>query len=267
MNKMLKNEWLDKDGNSSIYTKYGTPRLVQFLTDKVTAGQTVLIESVFNYYQEDGKMRSGARVILEVPYGKEHIVDEKVSEQSKLALQYEVEKQYEKELLGRTKDAYVAPFVEKLAKTHDIAGRNLLIAHISGGANILADMAETKHRAMTHPQKQEKQQDKNTCVVFVRPGVGKAVKRPDGKIKGYRLEWKDVYTGKQQGVFLPVKADGISVQKINGKSKYNGWLLVKMDKNTIVRNGPADFDYKSLQNVVKKLNKEVLEKTHNEISR
>ena len=208
--------FLDKDGNSILYNRFGSKRLVQFNTFKKLDDDKVMIGAVFHYPGHN----VGANAILEVSCGNGQLVDKNVSVKSVLDFQKQLEDQYSLECTGAEKRPVLAPFVRELMTKQGIAERSLLSAHIAAGAQALADDICRGKEEKVVSQK-EPSVSKKKDVAFIPLKLVDEVKARDGKLVGFVLHDKN-------NTFVPVKAEGISARRLTS-AKFKKLLLVEVE--------------------------------------
>lgn len=92
-------------------------------------------------------------------------------------------------------------------------------------------------------------------IIFIHNKVYKEIIRPDGRMKGYRIDTRDYFTHKQHHIFIPLKAEGLSVRKLGKNTKCPGWLRLEVVSNFTFRDGNiSTYSVNDLEHLVKELN-------------
>lgn len=92
-------------------------------------------------------------------------------------------------------------------------------------------------------------------IIFIHNKVFKEIIRPNGRMKGYRIDTRDYFTNKKHHIFIPAKADGLAVRKLGKDTKSPGWLRLEVDTGYHFRDGNnATYSVEEFEHLVQKLN-------------
>lgn len=92
-------------------------------------------------------------------------------------------------------------------------------------------------------------------VIFVHNKVFKEIIRPDGRMKGYRIDTHDYFTNKKHHIFIPIKAEGLYVRKLGRNTQHSGWLRLEVNANYSFRDGNnVSYSVDKFERLVRELN-------------
>ena len=104
--------------------------------------------------------------------------------------------------------------------------------------------------------------------IFIKPKVYTMVIRPGGRLIGFQVkaQYRDnhtphvpYYLKEKIHLFIPLKADGIISKKLGRNSRYEGYILVKIQKNKKIRNKNEEIDVETFKQIIQKLNSQTTE--------